>query len=204
MRIATCSLACCAALAVAALAPLMAQTSGQGRRTTTTQKPALTDDLVDRMMAFDADEDGKLTRSEVTDPRLLGLFNRADTNQDKVVTRSELNALLARERAATRKKAAGTGGRGGRGSGGPGGPGGGPGFGGPGFGPPQPGQVLPPMLRRRLELTPEQEQQVDALQKEVDAKLAKILTAEQKQQLQQLRQRGPGGFGGPPPDQSQP
>ena len=57
------------------------------------------------------------------------------------------------------------------------------------------------MLRRRLSLTADQEKQVDALQKEVDAKLDKILNAEQKQQLKQMRERGPGGFGpgGPPP-----
>ena len=213
MRIILGSIFCCVALAIAA--PLTAQQAGQGRRATT--KTAVTEELVDRMMAFDANEDGKLTRSEVTDQRLLGLFDRADANRDKVVTRNELNVLLVRDRAATRKKSSAAGGRNGRGFGGPGGPGGGPGFGGPGgpgggpgfggrgFGPPQPGQILPQMLRQRLELTPEQERQVDALQKEVDAKLAKILTAAQKQQLQQMRQRGPGGFGpppggGPPPD----
>ena len=57
------------------------------------------------------------------------------------------------------------------------------------------------MLRQRLGLTADQQKQVDALQKEVDAKLDKILTSEQKQQLKQMRERGPGGFGpgGPPP-----
>jgi hypothetical protein len=54
------------------------------------------------------------------------------------------------------------------------------------------------MLRRRLSLTPEQEQHVDALQREVDAKLEKILTTEQKQQLAEMRERGPAGFGPPP------
>ena len=177
MRIVLGLIVCYAALALAA--PLTAQQPGQGRRTTA--KAAVPDDLVDRMMAFDANEDGKLTRPEVTDQRLLGLFDRADTNKDKVVTRSELNALLVRERAAARGKTARAGGRGGPGGGpgfdgpggpgggpgfggpgGPGGPGGGPGFGGRGFGPPQPGQVLPPMLRQRLELTAEQEKQLDA------------------------------------------
>ncbi|HXE55741.1 MAG TPA: hypothetical protein VN541_22145, partial [Tepidisphaeraceae bacterium] len=57
----------------------------------------------------------------------------------------------------------------------------------------QPGQVLPPMLRQRLHLTPEQNQQLDELQKQVDQKLATILTDEQKQQLRQMRNRGPGG-----------
>jgi hypothetical protein len=205
MRIVLCSILCCTALAVTST--LTAQPPGQSRRTT-----AVTDDLVDRMMAFDANQDGKLTRSEVTDERLLRLFERADLNKDKIVTRSELNVLLVRERAAARGKSSGTGGRGFGGPGGGGGPGfGGPGGGGPGFGgpgdpgggpgfggPPQPGQILPPMLRQRLSLAAEQERQADALQEEVNAKLAKILTVEQRQQLQRMRQRGPGGFGPPP------
>jgi hypothetical protein len=79
-----------------------------------------------------------------------------------------------------------------------GGPGGRPrGFGGPG-GPPQPGQILPPSLRQRLAITPQQEKEIDALQKEVDAKLEKLLNAEQRQQLKEMRERGPGGFGPPP------
>ena len=45
---------------------------------------------------------------------------------------------------------------------------------------------------------PAQEQEIDARQKEVDAKLAKILDDEQRQQLKQLSERGPGGPGGGP------
>ena len=66
---------------------------------------------------------------------------------------------------------------------------------GPG-GPPRPGQILPPFLQERLSLTADQKKQLEELQKEVDAKLAKILTDEQKQQLKEMRERGPGG--GPP------
>jgi Spy/CpxP family protein refolding chaperone len=84
---------------------------------------------------------------------------------------------------------------------GPGGfPGGRPPFGPGGFaGPSQPGQVLPPFLQARLNLTAEQKKQVEQLQKDVDARLAKILTAEQKKMLEQMRQGpgGPGGFGPP-------
>src|SRR6516162_2710463 len=54
---------------------------------------ALAEELVTRMMAFDKNKDGKLTKDEVTDPRLLRLFDRADTNKDGVVTREELTAL---------------------------------------------------------------------------------------------------------------
>jgi hypothetical protein len=152
--------------------------------------------LVDRMMAFDNDKDDKLTKSEITDARLKRLFDQADTDKDGLVTRSELNALMARERAAARGNNGG-GGPGGR-MGFGGGPGGGRmmGFGGP----PRPGQVLPPMFRRQLSLSAEQEKQIDALQKDVDAKLAKILNDEQNRQLKEMAERGPGGppgFGGP-------
>src|SRR5262249_49504234 len=84
----------------------------------------------------------------------------------------------------------GGGGPGGRGRGGPGGLGG---FGGP----PQPGQLLPPFMQERLKLTDEQKKQLEALQKEVDGKLAKILTEEQQKQLKEMPQGfGPGGRGG--------
>ena len=45
----------------------------------------------------DGAKDGKLTKTELTDTRLHGLFDRADTNKDGMVTREELEALFARE-----------------------------------------------------------------------------------------------------------
>src|SRR5262245_61929982 len=158
--------------------------------------------LVERMMAFDKNKDGKLTKEEVTDERLHRLFDQADANKDGVVTKEELEALAKKLDAEAGEGGGfggpgkgGPGGFGGRGKGGKGGPGGFGGPGGPGgFGaPPRPGQILPPFLADRLELTAEQKKDLDALQKEVDAKLAKILTAEQKKQLEEMR----GGFGGP-------
>ena len=163
------------------------------------------DDLVDRMMAFDKDGDGKLTKREVTDDLLHRLFDRADADKDGVLTKAELAALAAREPSA---------GRGGPPGFGP--PGGGPG--GPMMGPPRPGEVLSPMLHQRLNLTAAQKAQVEDLQKDVDARLEKILTSEQRAQLKEMRQRGPGGFGppgggrrpggpppgGPPPDDGPP
>ena len=74
------------------------------------------DDLVVRMMEFDKDQDGKLTKAEVTDDGLHRLFDRADADKDGVVTKEELTALATREAANNR--------------GGP--PGGGPPGGGPG------------------------------------------------------------------------
>lgn len=78
----------------------------------------------------------------------------------------------------------------------------GPGFGGPGGGfamrLPQPGEVLPPFQQEMLKLTDEQKKQVVELEKEVAAKIQKILTEEQKAQLKRLRESGPGGPGGFP------
>jgi hypothetical protein len=60
---------------------------------------------------------------------------------------------------------------------------------------------MPIFFQDALNLTPEQKKQIDALQKTVDAGLAKILTDDQKKQLKEMSERGPkggpGGQGGP-------
>jgi hypothetical protein len=65
------------------------------------------------------------------------------------------------------------------------------------------GRVLPPHLRDELDLTEEQDKQLDELEKDVKDRVLKILTADQKKKLRELR-RGPGGSppGGPgsPPE----
>jgi hypothetical protein len=183
---------------------LAAQEPAEGRRSTA--KGAATGGIVARMMKYDKDKDGKLLKSEVTDQRLRRLFDLADADKDGTVTKEELTAFAAKEQSKSRAGSRGGGGPGGFGAG-PGGPDGGgppPGFGpggggpgGPGMERPQPGEILPGFLRDRLELSAEQEKQIQELQKEVDGKLAKILTDEQKQQLKAMRDRGPGGFGRP-------
>jgi hypothetical protein len=176
------------AFATSLIAPATAQPPGRGGNNRSDD----VDGFVAKMMAFNTKKDGKLTRDEITDARLLRLFDRADTNKDGVVTRDELIALYQRESV------------GGGGPGGPGGPGGGPGGRGRG-GPPQPGQVLPTNMQDQLNLTDAQKKQIADLQKEIDGRLGKILTAEQKAQMQEMRNRGPGGGrdgpggGGPPP-----
>lgn len=55
------------------------------------------DEFVKKVMAFNKAKDGKLTKTELTDTRLHGLFDRADANKDGMVTREELEALFARE-----------------------------------------------------------------------------------------------------------
>jgi len=145
---------------------------------------------VARMMRFDKNKDGKLTKAELNDQRLRRLFDRADADKDGTVTKAELTTLASewQERE----------GDGPPGFGPPGGfpPPGGPGgmMGGP---PPRPGEILPGMIRRNLKLTAAQTKQLDDLQKEVDSKVEKILNDDQKKQLKAMRQRGPGMFGGP-------
>jgi hypothetical protein len=182
---------------------------GQGPRRENRVGPesgAGTDAAVARLMAFDKSGDGKLTKEELADERLHRLFDRADANHDGLVTKEELAGAFTQEAAAFGEGRGGPPG-GGPGAGGPdggprgpGGPGAGPRGGGPGGpagrgAPPQPGQVLPASLQDALQLTDRQRQQLAALQKEVDTRLDKILSSEQKQQLRELRERGPGGFG---------
>ena len=63
-------------------------------------------------------------------------------------------------------------------------------------GPPTLADVLPPMFRFMLNLTPEQNVKLDATQKEVGAKLATILDASQRKQLVERRAGDPFGFAG--------
>jgi hypothetical protein len=91
------------------------------------------------------------------------------------------------------------GGRGGFG----GGAAGGPGFPGGIMRPPmvKPGTILPPPIVEMLKLSEGQKEQLAELQKEVDARLAKILTEDQMKKLKEGNGRmpfGPGGPGGNP------
>jgi Spy/CpxP family protein refolding chaperone len=74
--------------------------------------------------------------------------------------------------------------------------GGGGGFGGfGGFG--QPGKILSPGTQDQLRMTGDQKKKLEELQKEIDERLAKILTEEQNKQLKDMQQGGGrGGFGG--------
>jgi len=159
--------------------------------------------FVERMMRLDRNSDGKIEKSELSDERINRLFARADADKDDVVTADELKALESAEREAFGRR------------GGPGGPprdGFGPprGEGGPGpregFRPPggmmpsRFGQILPPPVQQMLDLSAEQREQLADLQKDVDARLEKILNERQRDRLREVRERGPGRFGpgGPP------
>lgn len=78
----------------------------------------------------------------------------------------------------------------------------------------EPGQVLPPPVRRALNLSAEQEAAITQLEKEVKAQLEKILTAEQKKAVNSMAQgsqvqnnngQGNAGLkgGGRPPGKNQ-
>ena len=75
----------------------------------------------------------------------------------------------------------------------------------PGGSLPQPGQFMAPTAQARLKMTPDQKKQLQALQKEADAKLAELFTDEQKKQFKELQANAArggtiaGGAGSPPP-----
>jgi uncharacterized membrane protein YgcG len=198
--------------------------------------------VVTKMMAYGKKQEGKVWREEVTDERLLRLFDLADTKKEGVVTKEQLvtaaTKLEAEQPPGGRRggeDGGGPGGGRGRGGfgGGPGGFGGGgrrAGFGGgsgrggfgggPGEDPggnrggsggvlggrPQMGVVMPNFVQDELGLSETQKKEVAELQKELDAKLNKILTDDQKKKYQEMKEnpgrggpngRGPGGRGGP-------
>jgi hypothetical protein len=67
------------------------------------------------------------------------------------------------------------------------------------FGPSPLGQILPLFVQDQLKLSDAQKKELEAMQKDVDAKLEKLLTDDQKKALKELKERGPNrGPGGPP------
>ncbi len=68
----------------------------------------------------------------------------------------------------------------------------------------QPGQVLPPFLVEILKLSEDQKKELAKIQKETEEKLDKLLTDDQKKQLKDMRERGPGGDRGRPGAEGRP
>src|SRR5262249_43512234 len=69
-----------------------AQPGKKGKRNTETM-----DEFVAKLMVFDKDKDGKLTKEELFDGRLHALFDRADTKKKGYIPRDDLEALFTRE-----------------------------------------------------------------------------------------------------------
>ncbi len=61
--------------------------------------------------------------------------------------------------------------------------------------PPPPGQIMTSTVRTLLAISPEQAKKLDALQHEVDGRLAKLLTGEQQKQLKTPQAAKMAGFG---------
>jgi len=159
--------------------------------------------VVERMMAFDKNKDGKITKEEVTEERAQRVFTRADANKDGVVTKEELTALAAQEAAISGESGRRPEGKGGdRGREGKGGD-----FDKGRFMRPTPGQILSPFMQESLHLSDDQKKQLADLQKQVDSKLQSILTNEQKHRLHDMREGGRDGRpgeGGRRPEGSRP
>ena len=66
-------------------------------------------------------------------------------------------------------------------------------------GPWEPGKIVPPHVIERLKLTAEQRKQLIDLETEVKDKILKLLTDEQKQQLETMKPSGPPDDQPPPP-----
>lgn len=198
----------CVCLLLASTAIAQQPRGGQGGRAGGARGGNNNEDPMSRLLALDKNQDGQLAEDEVTDRRLRSLFERADADKDKVVTKEELQKLIEKE---SQSNSAGRNGRGlggpgggGPGGGGPGGFGGGPGGfgggfgggpGGPGGPMPKPGTVLPDFIASDLNLSEDQRGEIAKLQKLVDERLASILTADQQSHLKQMSS-GPGGPGG--------
>jgi Ca2+-binding EF-hand superfamily protein len=61
---------------------------------------SVVEDMVKSLMAFDANVDGKLSKSELPE-RMQGIFNRADENHDGFLTADEIRKLAAAQASAT-------------------------------------------------------------------------------------------------------
>lgn len=72
-------------------------------------------DIVERIMSHDADNDGKVTREELPE-FLQRMLDRADTNNDGALEKSEVEAIQAAFGRGGGMGRGGPGGRGGRGN----------------------------------------------------------------------------------------
>lgn len=133
--------------------------------------------FVERVMQLDKDKDGKVSKDELGDSRISGMFERADADKDGFLTKEELSSMMQR-------RPQGQGGPGQRGARGP--------------------RFLPSM--QGIELSEEQRGKVRELEAEIREKLMSILTEEQREQLMtnmrnanrpEAGQRGEGRGPGP-------
>jgi hypothetical protein len=130
------------------------------------------DQIVERIMAFDKNKDGKITKDELPE-RMHNLIAKGDTNKDGALDKDEIKKLatvLAKERGFA--ALGGRGGFGGRGFG-PGAGGRGRGFGGGGFG--GTGTTGPQAALADLKLTGQTKQKAEAVLKANQENIRKLL-----------------------------
>src|SRR5580693_7913060 len=101
--------------------PAMPEGRGRGGEGGGGADSNVVEDTVKTLMAFDANGDGKLSRSELPE-RFQGIFDRADLNKDGFLTPDEIRKMAAAQ--APPPEPEGRGGRGGGGRGRGDGPGG--------------------------------------------------------------------------------
>ncbi|WP_149496802.1 EF-hand domain-containing protein [Roseiconus lacunae] len=177
---------CFVVLAVVFPAPAIAQPPGAanergfgprrvGQRNSAAQQERKVSSALIKLLQYDADEDGNLTREELSDSRLQALFTRADKDSDDVLTKAELVAVVGGNPSSAPTRSAG-----------------------------EPTQrsgspavtdsktstvplavVIPDPLRDSLGLSQHQRDELARLQLEVDRKLKQILNAEQHSKAKQ-------------------
>lgn len=62
-------------------------------------RAASVEEMVNKLMAFDKNKDGVLTKEEMGDSRLAPLFDKANTSKSGKLTREELTSYLTKESA---------------------------------------------------------------------------------------------------------
>jgi hypothetical protein len=170
--------------------------------------------IVSKMLSFDRNRDGVIGKNEVSDPRLLKLFERYDANKDSSLSREELVAgaeqdspgSTASDPAALQSSAATlpptTSEPGGRttiarptGIGGGGAPMASAPVGAKEQSVPFPdgltriGQIIPDDIRDNMDLSDKQKKQIEELEKDVANRLSKMLNAKQTQLLKERLER---------------
>lgn len=146
--------------------------------------------MIERIMRLDENNDGKVSKDEVGEGRMQGIFDRADADSDGFLTKEELKEMFSRRPGGDRP---GPGREGDR-------PGPRPGMGpGPGMGMgPGPGMMMMPFVMERLELSEEQRRELRALHEETQKKMMGILNEEQRKQLKEMMENRPGPRGDRP------
>jgi hypothetical protein len=131
-----------------------------------------TDDLIQRILRYDKDKDGKVSKNELPD-RMQHLLDMGDTNKDGFLDKDEIKALAERLNKDTPR--------------GPGGPGGQPGPGGPGFGPPPGGPDGLARILEDLNLPEKTMDKADAIVRAHQRKMRRLMDQAREDLLKEMK-----------------